>query len=162
MTDDRAGEEPVVGGGAQDREVAQALGQAAGGRVGADQVEFDVRMRGRPAALKLAGVAAHGRPGVTDAEPGMAGGGFGDEVACRGEDLPRLGQHVHAGRGRGDGPAGAVQQPDPENLLEGHQVARHRRLRDAELDGGVGERSRVDDRGQAAQVPQLQIHNYSV
>jgi hypothetical protein len=39
------------------------------------------------------------------------------------EDLPGLGQGVHAGRGRGDVPAGAVQQPDTEDLLEGHEVA---------------------------------------
>ena len=162
VADDGAGEVPGVGGGAQHREVAQALGQAAGGRVGADQVQFDVRVGGRPAALELAGVPAHGRPGVTDAEPGVPGGRLGDEVAGRGEDLPGLGQDVHAGRGRGDGPAGAVQQPDAENLLEGHQVARHGRLRDAEFDGGVGEGPGVDDRDQAAQVPQLQIHNQSV
>jgi len=55
-----------------------------------------------------------------------------------------------------------VQQPDAEHLLEGHQVARHRRLGDAELDGGVGEGPGVDDRDQAAQVPQFQIHNQSV
>jgi hypothetical protein len=159
MTDDRAGEVPVVGGGAQDREVAQSLGQAAGRRVGANEVKFDAGVRGRPAALEFAGVPAHGRPGVTDAEPGMAGGRLGDEVACRGEDLSGLGQDVHAGRGRGDGPARAVQQPDAENLLEGHQVARRRRLRDAEFDRGIGEGARVDDRDQAAQVPQLEIHN---
>jgi hypothetical protein len=92
----------------------------------------------------------------------MAGGRLGHEVPGRGQDLPGLGQDVHAGRGRSDGPAGAVQQPDAENLLERHQVARHRRLRDAEFDGGVGEGSRVDDRDQAAQVPQFQFHNQSV
>jgi len=51
---------------------------------------------------------------------------------------------------------------DGEDLLERHQVARHRGLRDAEFDRGVGEGPRVDDRDQAAQVPQFQIHNQSV
>ena len=150
MTGDGAGELLGVGFGAQHGKVAQALGQAAGGRVGANQVQLDLRVPGRPAALELAGVTAHGRPGVTDAEPRVPGGRLGDEVAGRGEDLPGLGQDVHPGRGRGDRPARAVQQPDPENLLESHQVARHRRLRDAEFDRGVGEGSGVDDRDQAA------------
>jgi hypothetical protein len=47
---------------------------------------------------------------------------LGDQVVRRGEDLSGLGQGVHAGRGRADGPAGAVQQPDAEDLLERHQV----------------------------------------
>jgi len=141
MSDDGAGEVPGVGRGPQDRDVAQALGQAAGRRVGANQVEFDVRVPGRPAALELAGVPPHGRPGVTDTEPGMAGGRFGDEVFRCGQHLSGLGQDVHAGRGRGDGPAGAVQQSDAENPLQRHQVPRHRGLRDAELDSGVGEGS---------------------
>jgi hypothetical protein len=51
-----------------------------------------------------------------------AGGGLGDQVVCRGEHLPGLGQGVHAGRGRGDGPAGAVQQPDAGDPLEGQSL----------------------------------------
>jgi hypothetical protein len=50
-----------------------------------------------------------------------------------------------------------VQQPDPEHPFQRDQVPRHRRLRDAEVDRGVGERSRVHDRDQAAQVPQLKV-----
>jgi hypothetical protein len=46
-----------------------------------------------------------------------------------------------------------VQQPDAEDPLQGDQVPRHGGLRDAELDGGVGEDARVHDRDQAAQVP---------
>ena len=46
MTHDGASEAVAVDGGAQDRDVAQALGQPAGGRVGADQVQFDVRIPG--------------------------------------------------------------------------------------------------------------------
>ena len=92
----------------------------------------------------------------------MAGGRFGDQVVCCGEHLPGLGQGVHARRGRGDGPAGAVQQPDAEDLLQGHEVPGDRSLGDAEFDSGVGEGSRVYDRDQAAQVPQFQIHNQSV
>jgi hypothetical protein len=112
----------TVHGGTQDRQVAQAFGQPAGGGVGADQLQFDIRVPGRPAALELAGVTAHGRPRMADAEPGVAGGCLGDQVVRGGEDLPGLGQGVYSGRGRGDGPAGAVQQPDAENLLEGHQI----------------------------------------
>ena len=47
---------------------------------------------------------------------------FGHQIVYGGEHLPGLGQGVHPGRGRGDGPAGAVQQPDAEDLLEGHEV----------------------------------------
>ena len=82
-----------------------------------------------------------------------------DLVAGRGEYLPCLGEDVHAGGGRGDAAAGAVQQPDAEDLLKRDEVPRYRRLRDAELDGGVGEGASVHNRDQAAQVPQLQIHN---
>ncbi len=34
-------------------------------------------------------------------------------------------------------PAGAVEQPDAEDPLEGHEVAGHGGLRDAEFDSGV-------------------------
>ena len=122
VTDDGAGEAVAIHRGAQDRQVAQAFSQSAGGGVGADQLKFDIRVAGRPAVLELPGVTAHGRPGMADAEPGMAGSRLGDQIVRGGEDLPRLGQGVHARRGRGDGPAGAVQQPDAEDLLQGDQV----------------------------------------
>src|SRR5262249_4350359 len=85
---DGAGETVAAGGRAQHREVAQALGQAAGGRVGADQVQLDAGVPGGPAALELAGVPAHGRPCVADAERGVAGGRLRDQVVGRGEYLP--------------------------------------------------------------------------
>ena len=76
------------------RDVAQALGQAAGGRVGADQLEFDLRVPGRPAALELAGMPALGRPGVADAQPGVAGGCLGDQVFAALTGLVVLGQSL--------------------------------------------------------------------
>src|SRR6202035_655422 len=87
VTDDGAGEAVAVQRGPQDRQVAQAFGQAAGGGGGPDQLEVDVWVAGRPAALDLSGVTAHGRPGMADAEPGVAGGRLGDQVVRGGEDL---------------------------------------------------------------------------
>jgi hypothetical protein len=55
-----------------------------------------------------------------------------------------------------------VQQPHPQDRLQREQGARHRRLGDAQLDGGVGEAAGVDDRDQAAQMAQLEIHDSSV
>lgn len=69
-------------GGADDGEVAEALGETAGGGVVADEVEFDVGVAVVPAALELGGVAAHRGPDVANAQPGVAGGGL---VADRGE-----------------------------------------------------------------------------
>jgi len=53
MTHDGAGEAVAVYGGAQYRDVAQTLGQAAGSGVGADQVQFDVRVPGSPLSVAL-------------------------------------------------------------------------------------------------------------
>jgi len=55
-----------------------------------------------------------------------------------------------------------VQQPDTEDLLQGDEVPGHGGQGDTEFDGCIGERSCVHDRDQAAQVPQLEIHNHSV
>jgi hypothetical protein len=72
VADDGAGEAPLVGWGADHGQVAQAFGQAAGGGVGADQLELDVRVAVGPAALELQGVAAHGRPGVAEGSAAAA------------------------------------------------------------------------------------------
>jgi hypothetical protein len=123
ITNDGAGEAVARGGRAQDRDVAQTLGQAARCRVDPNQVQVDARVPGGPAVLELPGVPPHGRPGVTDAEGGVAGGRLGDQVVRGGENLPGLGEYVHARRRRRDAPAGAVQQPDAEDPLKRHEVA---------------------------------------
>ena len=56
---------------AHHRDVARALGEPAGRRVGAHQVQLDVGVPGGPAALELHGVLAHRRPGVADAQPAV-------------------------------------------------------------------------------------------
>jgi hypothetical protein len=53
VTDDGAREAVAVHPGAQDRQVAQAFGQAAGGGVGTDQLQFDVWVAGRPPVLEF-------------------------------------------------------------------------------------------------------------
>jgi hypothetical protein len=45
------------------------------------------------------------------------------QVVGLGQELPGLGQDLYASRGRGDGAAGAVQQPDPQELFERAQGA---------------------------------------
>jgi hypothetical protein len=159
---DGAGEAVLVDRGAHHREIAGAFGQAAGGGVGPHQVQLDVGIPGRPAALELRGVPADGRPGMAEAQPGVPGGGLGHQVIGLGQQVPGPGQDLDAGRGRGDAPAGPVQQPGPEYLLQRDQGPGHRRLGDAQLDGGVGEAARVHDGDQAAQVPQLKVHALSV
>jgi hypothetical protein len=105
---------------------------------------------------------AHGRPGVADAKRHVAAGRLGDQTVGREQYLPGLGQDPHPGGGRAEGPAGAMQQPDTERPLEGHQVARDGRLRHPELYRRVGERARIHDRDQATQLPEFQVHEYSV
>jgi hypothetical protein len=162
LADGGAGEAPLVGWRSDHGQVAQAFGQATGAGVGADQLQLDVRVAGGPAALELQGVPAQRRPGMADAQPPMAGRRLADKVVGVGQQLPGLGQDLDAGRGRGDAAAGPVQQPDPQHLLEREEGAGDGGLGDAQLDGGVGEAAGVDDRDQAAQLPQLEIHNRSV
>jgi hypothetical protein len=76
--------------------------------------------------------------------------------------MPGAIEDLYSGRGRRDRPAGPMQQPYAEHALEAEQIPRDGGLGDAELDRGVGERPRVHDRDQAAQLPQLQIHDFSV
>ena len=52
----------------------------------------------------------------------------------------------HPGLGRLDAPPGAVEQLLPEPLLERANLQAHRRLRDAELVGGLREAPPLDDR----------------
>ena len=58
MTHDGAREALAVDGSAQYGDVTQALGQAAGGGVGADQVQFDVRVPGSPAGRSQSGMSS--------------------------------------------------------------------------------------------------------
>ena len=160
--DDGAVEASFVERGTNHREVTQALGEPAGRGVGPDQLEFDVRVQLRPAALEVRGVPAHGRPGMSDPQPGVTGGGGDHQVVGLGQQVPGPGDHLNPGRGGCDAPAGAVQQPAAEDLLQRDQRAGDGRLRDVQLDGGVGEAAGVDDGDQAPQVAQLQFHNFSV
>lgn len=105
---------PAVDRGPHDGGVAQSLGEAAGSRVGADQRKLDVGMAGCPLALELPGMAAHGRPGMPDAEHAMTGRGLGDEVVCGRQNLANLGQHARAGDAQGHAPAGPVQETNAE------------------------------------------------
>jgi hypothetical protein len=157
VPDDGIGIPARVDGRAHDRHVAQSLGESAGGRVGADELYVHVRVRGGPAALELAGVPPHRRPGVPDAQLGVPAGSLGDQVVSRCKQLPCLGQDARPSRRRAYLAAGPVQQPDPKDAFQGQDVPGHRRLRDAELDGGVGERPGVGDRHQAPEVPQFQV-----
>ena len=96
---------------------------------------------------------------VTDPEKGARGG---LSVLLVDMDTPGVRQHPAARRGQRDVPGGPPQQPDAERRLQRGQRARDGRLGDAEVDRGVGEAARVHDGDQAAQLPQLHIHNSSV
>jgi hypothetical protein len=145
---------------ADDREVAQALGQAAGGGVGADQLQLDARMLGGPSTLELPRETAERRPRMADPQAGVAGRRLGHQFVELRQDVAGAREHTDAGCGRRDRAAGAVQQADPEFAFQGQQVAGHRGLGDPELDRGVGERAGVDDLHQAPQLPD--IHDSSV
>jgi len=58
----------------------------------------------------------------------------------------------HAGLGRLDAPPGAVEQLLPEPLLERANLQAHRRLRDAELVGGLGEAPPLDDSAECCEL----------
>ena len=97
-----AGEAAGVGGGAHYREVAQALGEAAGGRVGADQLQVDVGVAAaqrRWNSRVCRPMAAQAWPIRSRVWPVVASR---DQVVGRGQHLPGVGEHLRAGGGRGD------------------------------------------------------------
>jgi hypothetical protein len=159
-----------VEGAADDGEVAQPLGEAAGWGVVTDQAQLDLGVIFLPATLELGRVAAEGGPGVADVQAAVAGGGLADELVGAGQQDARAGEHLDASRRRGDAPAGPVQQPHAEYALERGQGTRDRGLGDAEPKRGVGEAAGLDDGEQAPQVLQLEcrrvllphIHTFSV
>ena len=105
---------------------------------------------------------AHRRPGVPDAQPGVATTRLAREVVDLGEHPAGVRQHPLARRGEDELPAGAPQQPHPERVLQAGERARHGRLRDAELGGGTGEAPGVDDRGERTEMTELDVHAFSV
>jgi hypothetical protein len=125
-------------------------------------VQVDPRVAGGPPALELHGVLAHRRPGVPDAQPPLPGAGFPGQVVDLGQHAARPAQHPLPRRGRHDHPAGAAQQADAERVLQRGQRPGHGRLRHPELRGSVGEATGIDDRDEAAQVTQLDVHALSV
>src|SRR5207248_3865698 len=57
--------------------------------------------------------------------------------------------------GRLDAPAGAVEEPLPEPLLERANLEAHRRLRDAEPLGRLREAPALDDRAEGRELPRV-------
>lgn len=115
-------------------------------------MQFDIGAAVVPAPLELGGVAAHCRPCVADAQAGVASGGQAHQFIGVGEQGTRAGEYLYAGGGRGDGTAGAVQQPYAEDSLQHNQGAGDRGLGDTEFDRCIGEAACVDDGDQAAQA----------
>jgi hypothetical protein len=87
-------------------------------------------------------------------------------VVGLGQHAPGVDEDPGAGRGGRHLAGGAPQQPYAEGAFQRGQRAGDGRLGDTQLDGGVGEGARVDDRDETAQLPQLHTcdptHNLSV
>ena len=84
------------------------------------------------------------------------------EVVDLGEHPAGVRQHPLPRRGEHDLPAGPAQETHAERVLERGERARHRRLRDAELGGGSGEARQARRSRRGTQVPDLDVHAYSV
>ena len=115
-----------------------------------------------PTPLELDGVLTHRGPGMTDTQPVDSNASIPDEVLRVDEQAARPGQHPLPCRRGHDLSAGAAQQPHAQRPLERREAARNGGLRQPQLRSRAGETAVVDDRDKAAQVPQLDIHAFSV
>lgn len=126
--------------------------QVQGGGAGAA-----VHHQGAPPGLLQADAAALG-PRVVGGEGEVAAfvadEGVGEAAGVDGgADYGEVAEALGEATGGGDGAAGAMQQPHAEDPLQREQGAGYGCLGDAQLDRGVGEAARVDDRDQTTQVP---------
>ena len=115
-----------------------------------------------PPALHGARVASQGRPGVANSKfARRLVGLFADEAHLE-QDSPGTGQDALTEWSERHVACGAREELGAELRLEGEDRARDRGLRTLQANGGVGERSRVDDRREGPQVAELQTHASSV
>ena len=79
-----------------------------------------------------------------------------EQLLLQGEEPLRASIEPEAGLRRLDAPAGTVEQPLADALLERPDLEADRRLRDSELIGGLREASALDHRAEGSEL--LRVH----
>ena len=107
-------------------------------------------------------MAAAGARRRADLEPSVqlarvAGGDLLDDLLLEREEPLCASVEDASGLGGLDAPARPIEQPLPEALLERADLEAHRRLRDPELVGGLGEAPSLDNCAERREL--LRVHN---